>query len=306
MIGTISDTKTIASARDLGKRFGDFAALDAIDFSLQEKKIYGLLGRNGAGKTTLMQILTGQEFPTSGAVEVFGQAPHENARVLTDVCFVKESQKYPDDFKVRHVLASARHLLPHWNEELAQTLMEDFDLPSCRKVKKLSRGMTSALGVTVGLASRAPLTLFDEPYLGLDAVARHLFYDRLLADYAAHPRTVVLSTHLIDEVSDLIEHVILIDKGRIVLDEDADALRGGAVVVSGLASLVAAFTSNKTVLHRESLGSHERATVQTTLTDTERDRAVDEGLQFEPLSLQQLVVRSTTAAGTTTRQEDAR
>lgn len=306
MIGTISDTKTIASARGLGKRFGDFAALDAIDFSLQEKKIYGLLGRNGAGKTTLMQILTGQEFPTSGAVEVFGQAPHENARVLTDVCFVKESQKYPDDFKVRHVLASARHLLPHWNEELAQTLMEDFDLPSCRKVKKLSRGMTSALGVTVGLASRAPLTLFDEPYLGLDAVARHLFYDRLLADYAAHPRTVVLSTHLIDEVSDLIEHVILIDKGRIVLDEDADALRGGAVVVSGLASLVAAFTSNKTVLHRESLGSHERATVQTTLTDTERDRAVDEGLQFEPLSLQQLVVRSTTAAGTTTRQEDAR
>ena len=306
MIGTISDTKTIASARGLGKRFGDFAALDAIDFSLQEKKIYGLLGRNGAGKTTLMQIVTGQEFPTSGAVEVFGQAPHENARVLTDVCFVKESQKYPDDFKVRHVLASARHLLPHWNEELAQTLMEDFDLPSCRKVKKLSRGMTSALGVTVGLASRAPLTLFDEPYLGLDAVARHLFYDRLLADYAAHPRTVVLSTHLIDEVSDLIEHVILIDKGRIVLDEDADALRGGAVVVSGLASLVAAFTSNKTVLHRESLGSHERATVQTTLSDTERDRAVDEGLQFEPLSLQQLVVRSTTAAGTTTRQEDAR
>ncbi|QYB03853.1 ABC transporter ATP-binding protein [Rhodococcus sp. USK10] len=306
MIGTISDTKTIASARGLGKRFGDFAALDAIDFSLQEKKIYGLLGRNGAGKTTLMQILTGQEFPTSGAVEVFGQAPHENARVLTDVCFVKESQKYPDDFKVRHVLASARHLLPHWNEELAQTLMEDFDLPSCRKVKKLSRGMTSALGVTVGLASRAPLTLFDEPYLGLDAVARHLFYDRLLADYAAHPRTVVLSTHLIDEVSDLIEHVILIDKGRIVLDEDADALRGGAVVVSGLASLVAAFTSNKTVLHRESLGSHERATVQTSLTDTERDRAVDEGLQFEPLSLQQLVVRSTTAAGTTTRQEEAR
>lgn len=114
-----------------------------------------------------MQILTGQEFQTSGVVEIFGQAPpHENSRVLTDVCFVKESQKYPDDFRVGHVLATARHLLPHWNEELAQTLLEDFDLPLCRKVKKLSRGgMTSALGVTVGLASRAPLTLFDEPYL---------------------------------------------------------------------------------------------------------------------------------------------
>jgi len=301
MIGTAFDTKTVASARGLGKRFGDFVALDGIDFSLQENKIYGLLGRNGAGKTTLMQILTGQEFQTSGTVEIFGQAPHENSRALTAVCFVKESQKYPDDFKVGHVLATARHLLPHWNEEFAQTLLEDFDLPLCRKVKKLSRGMTSALGVTVGLASRAPLTLFDEPYLGLDAVARHLFYDRLLADYAEHPRTVVLSTHLIDEVSDLIEHVILIDKGRIILDEDTDALREGAVVVSGLASLVADFTSNKTVLHRESLGNHERATVQTTLSDSERDRAVDEGLHFEPLSLQQLVVRSTTAT-----KEDAR
>lgn len=295
MIGTAFDTKTVASARGLGKRFGGFVALDGIDFSLQENKIYGLLGRNGAGKTTLMQILTGQEFQTSGVVEIFGQAPHENSRVLTDVCFVKESQKYPDDFRVGHVLATARHLLPHWNEELAQTLLEDFDLPLCRKVKKLSRGMTSALGVTVGLASRAPLTLFDEPYLGLDAVARHLFYDRLLTDYAEHPRTVVLSTHLIDEVSDLIEHVILIDKGRIVLDEDTDALREGAVVVSGLASLVADFTSNRTVLHRESLGNHERATVQASLSDSERDRAVDDGLHFEPLSLQQLVVRSTTA-----------
>ncbi|MFC0447300.1 ABC transporter ATP-binding protein [Rhodococcus jostii] len=306
MIGTAFDTKTVASARGLGKRFGDFVALDGIDFSLQENKIYGLLGRNGAGKTTLMQILTGQEFQTWGTVEIFGQAPHENSRVLTDVCFVKESQKYPDDFRVGHVLRAARHLLPHWDEELAQTLLKDFDLPVCRKVKKLSRGMTSALGVTVGLASRAPLTLFDEPYLGLDAVARHLFYDRLLADYAERPRTVVLSTHLIDEVSDLIEHVILIDKGRIVLDEDADTLRGGALVVSGLTQLVEDFTSNKTVLHRESLGNHARATVQTTLSDLERNRAVDDGLRFEPLSLQQLVVRSTTSTETTATKEDAR
>ena len=89
-------------------------------------------------------------------------------------------------------------------------------------MRKLSRGMLSALGVTVGLAARAPLTFFDEPYLGLDAVARQLFYDRLLADYAEHPRTVVLSTHLIDEVGDLIEHVLLIDRGRLLLDEDAD------------------------------------------------------------------------------------
>jgi ABC-2 type transport system ATP-binding protein len=102
------------------------------------------------------------------------------------------------------------------------------------------------VGVVIGLASRARLTFFDEPYLGLDAVARQPFYERLLADYAEHPRTVVLSTHLLDEVSDLIEHVVLIDKGRILIDEDADGLCSRAVTVTGPAVTVEAFTARST------------------------------------------------------------
>jgi energy-coupling factor transporter ATP-binding protein EcfA2 len=96
--------------------------------------------------------------------------------------------------------------------------MDDFALPGNRAVKKLSRGMASAVGIVIGLAAHAEITLFDEPYLGLDAVARQIFYDRLLADYAEHPRTVLLSTHLIDEVANLLEHVVVIDRGRIVAD----------------------------------------------------------------------------------------
>src|SRR6201999_3018648 len=113
-----------------------------------------------------------------------------------------------------------------WDAGLADMLMADFDLRPDKVIKKLSRGMRSALGITIGLAARAELTLFDEPYAGLDAVARQLFYDRLLADYAEHPRTIVLSTHLIDEIGDLVERVLLLDHGRLVLDEDADVLRG--------------------------------------------------------------------------------
>src|SRR6201746_2103618 len=101
-------------------------------------------------------------------------------------------------------------------------MLSDFRLPTNRRIKKLSRGQLSAVGVIVGLASRAPLTFFDEPYLGLDAVARQLFYDRLLADYAEHPRTVVLSTHLIDEISNLLENVLVLDHGRLTLDAPAD------------------------------------------------------------------------------------
>ena len=125
-------------------------------------------------------------------------------------------------------------------------------------IKKLSRGQLSAVGVIIGLASRAELTFFDEPYLGLDAVARQIFYDRLLEDYAEHPRTIVLSSHLIDEVSNLIEKVIVIDNGQILLDEDTDAVRDRAVTVVGDAAKVDAWASGREVLHREARPSRLR------------------------------------------------
>src|SRR5690349_19031226 len=144
-------------------------------------------------------------------------------------------------------------LFPNWDDELARSLLRDFDLPAKRPVKKLSRGMSSAVGIVIGLASRAPLTLFDEPYLGLDAVARQLFYDRLIADYAEHPRTVVLSTHLIEEIAPLLEHVLLIDRGRVLLDADAESLRDTAATVSGPGEQVQSFARQHELLHSESL-----------------------------------------------------
>src|SRR4051812_42641892 len=177
-------------------------------------------------------------------------------------------------------------MFPHWDRAYADSLVEDFQLPLNRKIKKLSRGMLSALGVIIGLASRAPLTLFDEPYLGLDAVARQLFYDRLLADYAEHPRTILLSTHLIEEIADLLEHVLLIDHGRIVLDDDADSLRASAVTVSGARDRVEAFGARHEVLHRETLAGSARAVVRLVYEDD----PTSAGLTWEATPLQQLVV----------------
>src|ERR1700709_1464569 len=141
-------------------------------------------------------------------------------------------------------------------------MLSDFRLPTNRRIKKLSRGQLSAVGVIVGLASRAPLTFFDEPYLGLDAVARQLFYDRLLADYAEHPRTIVLSTHLIEEISDLLEHVLLIDHGRILLADDAETLRATALTVTGPARQVATFGAANELLQTDSLAGQSRAVVR--------------------------------------------
>ncbi|HEY1530232.1 MAG TPA: ABC transporter ATP-binding protein [Galbitalea sp.] len=283
---------TVVEVDDLTKRFGKFTAVDDVSLRIEENKIYGLLGRNGAGKTTMMQLLTGQQFATDGTIRVFGQSPVENAAVLGNVCFIKESQAYPDDFKPKHVFASAPWFFQNWDADFADRLIADFRVPVNRRIKKLSRGQLSAVGVIVGLASRAPLTFFDEPYLGLDAVARQIFYDRLLEDFGENPRTVILSTHLIDEVSNLLEHVIVIDDGRIIIDESADELRGSATTVSGTKAAVDAFVGKRAVLHREGIGGLTSVTIEN-VDAADRRAAVSAGLELGPVSLQQLIVRKT-------------
>jgi ABC-2 type transport system ATP-binding protein len=278
-----------ATLQDVTMRFRDNTALDGVTTSFEENVITGLLGRNGAGKTTLMQLLTGHRVPTRGGVRVFGGSPYENDRILRDICFIKEGQRYPDHFRIKDALASAAMLFPGWDDDLAAALLADFDLPAKRPVKKLSRGMNSAVGIVIGLASRAPLTLFDEPYLGLDAVARQLFYDRLIADYAEHPRTVVLSTHLIEEIAGVLEHVLLVDHGRVMLDAGADSLRDSAVTVTGPGENVHAFARQHELLHSESLGGYSRAVVRTHGA-TDRHAAAAQGLSVESTTLQQLVV----------------
>ena len=299
----------VVTVTDLSKRYRRVTALDKVSFSLTENRIYGLLGRNGAGKTTLMQILTAQNFASSGEVSVFGEHPYENERVLSRICFIKESQTYPQNLQVQHALRAAGLIYPNWDDEFAHSLVSEFQLPLRRNVRKLSRGMLSALGIVIGLASRAPLTFFDEPYLGLDAVTRQLFYDHLLADYTQHPRTVVLSTHLIDEVADLIEHILLIDRGRILLDESAESLRGQIVTVAGPVPAVNEFAGTGTELHRVGLGGTARATVRGDFGQAGWDRARSLGLTVEAASLQELVVRLTTAqnghAATETRPSAA-
>ena len=264
----------------LTRHYGSVTALDGVDVELADGAVHGLLGRSGAGKTTLQRILAGQEFPGGGTVTGPGGG----------VCLVREDQPHPDTWRVADALRAAALLQPHWSPELAADLLDRFGLPADRRVEQLSRGMRSMLGAVIGLASRAPLTLLDEPYLGLDAVARAVLSDALIADYAEHPRTIVLSTHLIDEVAHLLEHVVVLDRGRVVLDADADDLRRRAVTVSGPHDAVERFVAGAGELHRESLGPTLRVTV------VGAPATVPAGLEVAPVSLQQLIVH-TAASG---------
>ena len=284
---------SVIEVRNLTKRYKNTLALDNVSFDIEKDTIYGFLGRNGAGKTTAMSILTAQDTHTSGDVRVFGEHPYENSKVLSRMCFVREGQRYPDDSTPKQALKAAKMFFPNWDVDVAEELIEEFQLPLKTPIKKLSRGQNSAVGVIIGLASRAEVTFFDEPYLGLDAVARQIFYDRLIEEYAKWPRTIMLSSHLIDEVSNLIERVLVIDGGRIVMDETADDARGQATNLVGDAGVVEGAVAGYEIIHRETLGRVTSVTILGSLPDDKRAELAEAGVDFAPVSLQQLIVRRT-------------
>jgi ABC-2 type transport system ATP-binding protein len=291
------------SVAGLARRYRHQLALADVTLDIEGPSIVGLLGRNGAGKTTLMRIIAAQEFASAGRVLVLGASPVENDAILRQMVFVREDQDYPRQFKVRHALRVASWSYPNWSAELAEGLVAAFELPLNQWVTRLSRGMRSALGDVIGLAARAEVTLLDEPYAGLDAVGRRLFYDRLLADYTEHPRTVLVSTHLIDDVAGLLERVVMIDRGRVILDRAADDVRGAFTTVSGGAVAVTEFVAGRPTWERRRVASQESVVLAGALDDGDRAWARELHLSLEPLSLQRVMVH---ASGRVTDGRDER
>ncbi len=271
----------------LTKRYGPITALDDVTLSIEKDSITGILGRNGAGKTVLMALMTAQEAPTDGNVRVWGESPWENASVLSQTCFIRDNQRYPDEYKLAHLLRVGPLFYENWDVALAQKIVRTFEIPGDRQIRKLSRGQLSSVGLMIGLASRAPITFFDEPYLGLDVTARTQFYDLLLEDYANNPRTVVISTHLIDEMEQLLERIVVLHRGRVREDTEIDELRQRAVRLSGRAEDLDRLLKGHEVLRRSDMGS--LSTALATATATMRGDAAAAGVDVGPVSVHELV-----------------
>lgn len=278
--------------RGVTVRYGSTVALDAVDLDLRPGVITGLFGRNGSGKTTLASLLAAFRRPTAGSVRVGGQDPWENAPITRATALVRESGDVLVDDTIAANLDLAARARPTFSRQFAAELVEVFGLDPARKPGKLSRGKRSAVGIVLGLASRAPLTILDEVHLGLDAPSRVAFYDALLADYLAHPRTIVLSSHLIDEVDRLIEDVVVLDRGTVLLAQEAEDLRTTALTVSGPVATVDAFAADRRVLARQRLGGTAQVTVHGARSaDAARAQAL--GLTPGPVPLQDLIVHLT-------------
>lgn len=270
---------------NLTKKFKNTFALKDVSFTLQGPKIYGLLGRNGAGKTTFMDILAGHQLQTAGSIKVNGEKPFNHRHITKDICMIKEGENFQKEMKVKDIFKTCSLLYEHWDKALVDELVAIYKLPINKRLKTYSKGMSSAVGIIVGLASHAPITIFDEPYIGLDAAGRKKFYNILLEQYEDNERMIIFSTHLIDEVSLLFEEVLILQEGKLIVHEQAETLRNSAFAITGPIEEVKQFICNKQVIDQKQLANMMTATVYGDKTE-----AMDAGFEVEGIPIQDLMI----------------
>ena len=282
----------VLKAKGVYKSYGKTQVLHGLDLEIEPGKIYGLIGRNGAGKTTLLGILTAQNTMDSGEVTYGGEPVWENQKALDQICFSRELQATmftgQNTLKVKQYLKMGKLFYPNWDQEYADRLMAEFKLDPKKKIHQLSKGQASMVTILLALASRAPLTILDEPAAGLDVVARERFYQLLLEDYAETGRTFVVSTHIIEEAASVFERVIILDEGHIIENAPTEELIAQFHYISGHEEEVDRVTRGLEVLQTQQMGRHKTVAVRGEEVKLAAAREAD--VDVSPMSLQKVFV----------------
>lgn len=274
--------------KNVSKNFGNVCALKDINLRFEENKIYGLLGRNGAGKSTLMNIITSGIFADSGEVLVDGESISNNDRALGKLYLMNDQNFYPDKVKLKTIFHHTKRFYPNFDEEYAKKIASRFELNLNKTVASLSTGYTSIFKLIIALSVNTPYVLLDEPVLGLDANHRELFYRILLEKYSEKPSTIIISTHLIEEVSSVIEDIVIIKKGSVIKNEACEDLLAKGYTVSGSSSAVDAYIVGKNVIGADFLGGLKTAYIL-----GPKDTLVSSNLEISKLNLQKLFIQLT-------------
>lgn len=279
--------------KNITKRYKGVTALDDVSLSFEFGKIYGFLGRNGAGKSTLINIIANRIFADQGEVLIDGIPAKENMGVHEKIFCMSEADLYDRDLKVKEHFKWTNRFYSDFDLEKALALSRKFELDVNKRFKALSKGYQSIFKLIVALSINVPYVIFDEPVLGLDANHRELFYSLLLKELENNERTLILATHLIEEVSNIIEEVVLIDKGKILLQKTVEDLLETGYSVSGLAQEVDRYCDGRNVIGYDELGNLKVAYV------LGEKAALPKGsnLQIAAMNLQKLFVKMTEKGG---------
>ena len=214
----------LIKARGLSKRYGSLRALDKVDFDIEEGCIVGLIGPNGAGKTTALKAILGLT-GFDGELDVLGHDPRKaRERLMQEVCFIADVAVLPRCLKVGNALSFVEAVHPRFNRERAMHFLERTRISQKSRVGQLSKGMVTQLHLALIMAIDAKLLVLDEPTIGLDILYRKEFYSNLLNDYFDGKRTILVTTHQVEEIEKLLTHLMFIDNGRIVLNDSMEAV----------------------------------------------------------------------------------
>lgn len=219
-------SEPVVQVEDLTRRFGERAALASVSLSLPRGAVYGLVGLNGAGKTTLIRHILGLLKAESGSVRVFGLDPvADPVAVLSRIGYLSEENDLPGWMSVEELMRYSRAFYPKWDDAYARDLRESFALDPAVKIKNLSKGQKARAGLLIALAYRPELLVLDEPSSGLDPIVRKDILGAVMRTIADEGRTVLFSSHLLEEVEQVADHVTMISDGRIVLSAPLNAIR---------------------------------------------------------------------------------
>lgn len=232
MTDHIPSTIPAYQMRDVSKYYGKFQALSGVDLSLGEGKIIGLLGKNGAGKSTLMRCMLGF-LSFSGDISL-GSRPikHRDKWIFEEAAFIPDVSGLDDRLTVQQTVDYVKGVNTRWNDEVAQRLLSISNLPMKKKVSKLSKGMKTKLYLLITLSLDVRFLLLDEPTLGLDIVFRKEFFNNILGEFFDETKSILISTHQVEEVEDILQEIVIIDDGRILLHEDVESLKSRFRIVS--------------------------------------------------------------------------
>jgi ABC-2 type transport system ATP-binding protein len=286
----MAQAEPILETKKISKSYGSIVALKDINLRFADKKIYGLFGRNGAGKTTFLNIISSRIFADRGYVTCLGEDISVHPGIIAGhCCYMPEKHYFPGRFTVKKLLFSAKMSFPNYSEAYAKRLCVYFNLNTEQKYEQLSRGHQSIFRIVLGMAAKAAITIFDEPVLGLDAVARDRFYSELIEEFSRNPRLFIISTHFIEESADLFNEAIIIKNGKVIRQAPVEELVSNAFYVSGKSIRVDEFVKNRTVMGCQTVNNLKTAVVEGDLNDEKPSS----GLHFSPLTIQKLFIHLT-------------
>ena len=281
----------VIECRDLTKTYWRKPVLNNLSFTIEENTITGLIGRNGVGKTTLLKIIVGFIKETSGEINVFSDRPFNSLNVSANSIFIDNQMSFPSALQLKELLEEAARFYPNWDGKLARRLFDYFSFDPNNYHNRLSKGQTSTFNMIIGLASRCPLTIFDEPTTGMDEAVRKDFYRALLKDYIAHPRTIILSSHHLDEIEDLLEDVLLIQDGQKQLHLPISELKEWAIGIKGSTEAVQEVTKGREVFFKKDMDVNTQyAVVKNDFSESSLNKWRLDGLDFSPVRTSDLFI----------------